>query len=37
MWKKVINEVDENGDGEISLDEFITMMKELLNPIEPNE
>jgi len=30
LWKGVIKEVDQNGDGEISLEEFITMMQKLL-------
>ena len=31
-WQGVIKEVDQNGDGEISLEEFITMMQKLLGP-----
>jgi Ca2+-binding EF-hand superfamily protein len=27
VWSKIIREVDENGDGEISFEEFKTMMQ----------
>jgi Ca2+-binding EF-hand superfamily protein len=27
VWEKIIKEVDENGDGEVSFDEFKTMMQ----------
>ena len=30
IWKKMINEVDMNGDGEISYQEFERMMEQLL-------
>lgn len=30
QWNKIIGEVDQNGDGEISLDEFLFMMKKLI-------
>ena len=30
VWKDVINEVDENGDGEIDFNEFKAMMKLLV-------
>jgi calcium-dependent protein kinase len=30
VWKDIIKEVDTNGDGEISFDEFEIMMKKLL-------
>lgn len=33
QWEKVITEIDENGDGEISLEEFITMMSQLITPV----
>lgn len=31
LWKDVIMEVDQNGDGEVSLEEFITMMQKILD------
>ncbi|OMJ92407.1 hypothetical protein SteCoe_4854 [Stentor coeruleus] len=31
IWLKLIKEVDENGDGEIDIDEFKTMMMKLIN------
>jgi calcium-dependent protein kinase len=30
VWDKIISEVDENGDGEVSFEEFKTMMQRLL-------
>lgn len=30
-WKELIKEVDENGDGEISMQEFVDMMKKLFD------
>ena len=30
QWKALIHEVDENGDGEISTEEFVGMMRKLL-------
>jgi Ca2+-binding EF-hand superfamily protein len=30
QWKSLITEVDENGDGEISTEEFVSMMRKLL-------
>jgi calcium-dependent protein kinase len=30
VWEKIIKEVDENGDGEVSFEEFKTMMRQLL-------
>lgn len=30
VWEKIIKEVDENGDGEVSLEEFKTMMRQLI-------
>ena len=30
LWREIINEVDTNGDGEISFEEFKTMMEKLL-------
>ena len=30
VWDQVVLEVDENGDGEVSFEEFKIMMKELL-------
>ena len=30
VWLKIIKEVDENGDGEVSFEEFKTMMQQLL-------
>ena len=30
VWKQVVSEVDENGDGEVSFEEFKTMMRNLL-------
>ena len=30
MWADIINEVDTNGDGEISFEEFETMMRKVL-------
>ena len=30
LWKELANEADDNGDGEITFDEFKTMMKKLL-------
>jgi len=30
VWKQVVLEVDENGDGEVSFDEFKIMMQKLL-------
>jgi calcium-dependent protein kinase len=30
FWQQIIQEVDSNGDGHVSLDEFKTMMKMLL-------
>ena len=31
IWNDIILEVDDNGDGEISFEEFKTMMQKLLN------
>ena len=30
VWQKILSEVDENGDGEVSFEEFKTMMNKLL-------
>ena len=30
VWKQVVSEVDENDDGEVSFEEFKTMMRKLL-------
>ncbi len=30
QWTSIVTEVDANGDGEISLEEFIAMMTQLL-------
>lgn len=30
VWLKILSEVDENGDGEVSFEEFKTMMQRLL-------
>ncbi len=30
-WKELIKEIDENGDGEISMEEFVDMMSKLLD------
>jgi calcium-dependent protein kinase len=30
IWNQVVQEVDANGDGEVSLDEFKVMMRRLL-------
>ena len=30
VWDEVVREVDANGDGEVSFDEFKTMMRKLL-------
>jgi calcium-dependent protein kinase len=30
IWDEVVQEVDANGDGEVSFDEFKTMMRKLL-------
>ena len=29
-WKRLIDEIDDNGDGEISFEEFRSLMRELL-------
>lgn len=29
-WKRIVNEIDINGDGQISFDEFKQLMKELI-------
>lgn len=29
-WKKIISEIDGNGDGQISYEEFCSLMKELI-------
>lgn len=31
IWQEIISEVDTNGDGEISFEEFEQMMKKLLS------
>jgi calcium-dependent protein kinase len=30
VWKQIVNEIDENRDGEVSFDEFKMMMVQLL-------
>ena len=30
VWNQIVNEVDENGDGEVSFEEFSQMMRQLL-------
>ena len=30
VWKQIVNEIDENGDGEVSFEEFKMMMVQLL-------
>ena len=30
-WKSLVKEIDENGDGEVSIEEFVTMMQQLLD------
>lgn len=30
-WKELIKDIDENGDGEISIEEFVSMMKKMLD------
>jgi len=31
-WKKIVSDVDSNGDGEVSLEEFITIMQKIIDP-----
>jgi hypothetical protein len=37
MWKVIINEVDEDGDGALNFEEFKRMMEKLVEVAEPKQ